>query len=100
MHGGPALRGGLVAVLVFLRGVEDGDADVTVGVDCMIVTVKLVLCDCLVYWKRTQGKLGRYKVRRTVRMVQRRLKLHLRRHVRVIRRKRKTSTEETTYYSF
>ena len=55
MHGGPALRGGLVAVLVFLRGVEDGDADVTVGVNCTIVTVKLVFYDCLVLWRELKG---------------------------------------------
>lgn len=38
-------------------------------------------------------------MRRTVRMIQRRLELHFRRHVRVVRRKRETSAEETTYYS-
>lgn len=41
MHGGPALGGGFVSVLVFLRGMEDGDADVAVGVDYMIVMKKI-----------------------------------------------------------
>lgn len=36
MDGRPALGGGLVAVLVFFWGMQDGDADVAVGVDVRV----------------------------------------------------------------
>lgn len=83
LHGRPAFCGGLIAVFVFLRGVQDGDADFAVGVD-------------LKHFVRKQVQ-GRGHTARTIRMEQRRLKLHLRWHVRVVLGKGQASPEEAPW---